>query len=339
MTDRIRALKLDQTDGTVSATLTEVSPDEIRAQLPDGNVTVAVSHSTVNYKDGMVIKGQGRLVRTYPHVSGIDLAGTVLDSDDPAFAAGDAVVVTGWHVGERCWGGHAGQARLRSDWLIPLTPALQQAGLTPARAMAVGTAGFTAMLCVMALEERGVTPGDGPVLVTGAAGGVGSVAVAVLARLGYEVAAATGRAETHDYLKDLGASRIVERSALSEGPGKPLDRESWAGAVDTVGSTTLATVLSQMHYNGSVAACGLAGGPALNTTVIPFLLRGVSLLGIDSVLQPVARRKQVWDRIASDLDMGKLDAMTEHKRLEDLPALADAILAGKVRGRMVIDLA
>jgi len=339
MDDAIQALKLDEAEGKVTAALTEVTADEMRAQLPDGSVTVAVSNSTVNYKDGMVVKGLGKLVRTYPHVPGIDLAGTIEESDDPAFKAGDEVIVTGWHVGERCWGGYAQKARMKADWLVPITPDLKAAGLTPARAMAVGTAGFTAMLCILALEEHGVTPDRGPVLVSGAAGGVGSVAVAILSKLGYEVAAATGRAETHAYLKDLGATQIVERSALSEGSGKPLDRETWAGMVDTVGSTTLATALSQMKYNGAVAACGLAGGPKLETTVVPFLLRGVSLLGIDSVMQPMPRRLQVWERIAADLDMGKLDAMTEHAKLEDLPALADAILAGKVRGRMVIDLA
>lgn len=328
-----KALVLEETDGKVAAAVTEL--DE--AQLPEGDVTVAVDYSTLNYKDGMVIKGIGRLVRQYPHVPGIDFAGTVEDSSHPDYKPGDAVILTGWRVGEMHWGGHAQKARVKGDWLVPMPQ-----GLDSRRAMAVGTAGFTAMLAVMALEEHGLTPDAGPdageVLVTGAAGGVGSVAVAVLAKLGYTVAASTGRAETHDYLRGLGAAAIVERDELAEPATRPLDKERWAGCVDAVGGTTLAHVLTQMNYGGSAAAVGLAGGNKLDTTVIPFLLRGVNLLGIDSVLCPAPRRREAWSRIASDLPMDKLDSMITEAKLADLPGLADDILKGQVRGRLVVDV-
>ncbi len=278
-----QALLVDKlADGQIKAMVTTLED----AALPaEGNVTVRVEYSTVNYKDGLCITGGGGLVRSYPHVPGIDFAGTVEASDDPRYKPGDKVVLTGWRVGEVWWGGYAEKARVKADWLVPLP-----AGLTTRQAMAVGTAGFTAMLAVMALEAHGLTPAKGEVLVTGAAGGVGSVATAILAKRGYQVAAVTGRPEQEDYLKGLGASRIVPRAELADAPTRPLDKETWAGAIDNVGGTMLARVLSQMKYNGSVAAVGLAGGANLPTTVIPFLLRGVNLLGIDSVMKPYADR-------------------------------------------------
>ena len=323
------ALVLDEHDDKVSHDVRRLSD----ADLPEGDVTVAVDYSTVNYKDGMVVKGIGKLVRDYPHVPGIDFAGTVESSDNARYKAGDKVVLTGWRVGEVHWGGYAQKARVKGEWLVSLPD-----GLSAQQAMAVGTAGFTSMLCVDALEQHGLTSYAGTVLVTGAAGGVGSVAVAILARLGYTVAASTGRPEQGDYLKSLGAAEIVDRAELSEVSGRPLDREKWAGCVDTVGSTTLATVLTQMQYGGSVAACGLAGGPKLETTVIPFLLRGVNLLGIDSVMQPYENRERVWKRIAADLPLDKLDAMTEVTGLASVGEAADAILNGAIRGRRVIDV-
>jgi acrylyl-CoA reductase (NADPH) len=301
--------------------------------LPQGDVTVAVEYSTLNYKDGMILQGLGRLVRTYPHIPGIDFAGTVERSDSPRFKPGDKVILTGWRVGELHWGGYAQKARVKADWLVPLP-----ATLTTRQAMAIGTAGFTAMLSVIALQRHGLRPGDGEVLVTGAAGGVGSVAIAILHRLGCHVAASTGRPSEHDYLKDLGASTIIDRTALAAGPGKPLDRERWAGAIDAVGGSTLATLLTQVRNRGSVAAVGNAGGIELNTTVLPFLLRGVNLLGIDSVMAPAPDREEAWRRLAQDLPLDKLDAMTTQARLADLPALAKQILQGGSRGRIVIDV-
>jgi acrylyl-CoA reductase (NADPH) len=324
-----KALVLEETEGKVTSAIEEL--DESR--LPDGDVTVAVGYSTLNYKDGMVLKGIGRLVRTYPHVPGVDFAGTVEDSAHPDFAPGDAVVLTGWRVGEAHWGGYAQKARVKGDWLVKLPEAL-----TAKRAMAIGTAGFTSMLAVMALEAHGCTPDGGPVLVTGGAGGVGSVATAILAKLGYQVAASTGRPETHDYLRDLGAAEIVDRAELAEAPTRPLDKERWAGCIDAVGGVTLARVLTQMSYRASVAAVGLAGGNKLDTTVIPFLLRGVNLLGIDSVLCPVDERSEAWQRLGRDLPLDKLDAMVEDATLADLPDLAGRILEGKVRGRIVVDV-
>ncbi|MCZ8271803.1 MAG: oxidoreductase [Beijerinckiaceae bacterium] len=326
-----QALLVDKlADGQVKAMVTTL---EDGALPPEGNVTVRVEYSTVNYKDGLCITGGGGLVRSYPHVPGIDFAGTVETSDDARYKPGDKVVLTGWRVGETWWGGYAEKARVKADWLVPLP-----AGLTTRQAMAVGTAGFTAMLAVMALEAHGLAPAKGEVLVTGAAGGVGSVATAILAKRGYAVAAVTGRPEQEDYLKGLGASRIVPRAELADAPTRPLDRETWAGCVDNVGGTMLARVLSQMKYNGSVAAVGLAGGANLPTTVIPFLLRGVNLLGIDSVMKPYADRIIAWKHIAEELPLDKLEAMIVPAKLHDLPELGKAILAGQTRGRAVVEI-
>ena len=316
-------------DGAVSVAVQDVPED----RLPPGNVTVAVEYSTLNYKDGLCLGSGGGLVKTWPHVPGIDFAGTVAASDDPRWTTGDKVILTGWHVGERQWGGYATRARVSGDWLVPLPK-----GLTTRDAMAVGTAGLTAMLAVMALEDHGLTPDKGEVLVTGAAGGVGSVAVAVLARLGYAVAAVTGRPETEAYLRDLGATRVVPRADLAETVARPLEAETWAGCIDAVGGAMLARVLGQMKYNASVAAVGLAGGSALPATVIPFLLRGVNLLGIDSVLRPYPDRIRAWDRIARDLPLDRLRAMIRPAGLADLPDLGRAILKGQVQGRVVVDV-
>ncbi len=316
-------------DGKTHAAVTQITED----QLPEGDVTVAVEYSTVNYKDGLCIGPGGGLVRNYPHVPGIDFAGTVEASDDPRYKPGDKVVLTGWRVGEVHWGGYAQKARVKADWLVPLPD-----GLTTRQAMAVGTAGFTAMLAVMALEDHGLEPGQGPVLVTGAAGGVGSVAVALLAALGHDVAAVTGRPETEEYLRSLGASQIVPRAEISETVKRPLESETWAGCVDAVGGAMLARVLGQMKYGASVAAVGLAGGAALPATVIPFLLRGVNLLGIDSVMQPYDNRLRAWSRIARDLPMERLEAMIQPATLADLPRLGADILQGQVKGRVVVDV-
>ncbi|SES69619.1 MDR family oxidoreductase [Oceanicella actignis] len=316
-------------EGKTRASVQEI--DESR--LPEGDVTVAVEYSTLNYKDGLCLTTGGGLVKTYPHVPGIDFAGTVESSSDPRWKPGDKVVLTGWRVGEIWWGGYAQKARVKGDWLVPLPE-----GLTTRQAMAVGTAGLTSMLAVMALEDHGLKPGAGPVLVTGAAGGVGSVAVALLAALGHEVAAVTGRPEAEAYLRGLGASRIVPRAELSEPVKRPLESETWAGCVDAVGGVMLARVLGQLKYGASAAAVGLAGGAQLNTTVIPFLLRGVNLLGIDSVMQPYENRVRAWNRIARDLPMDKLEAMVQPATLADLPALGQAILKGQVKGRVVVDV-
>lgn len=325
-----RALVVDKTeDGTVSQQVRDLDDD----RLPEADVTVAVEYSTLNYKDGLCVNGQGGLVRRFPHVPGIDFAGTVEASDSAAFKAGDKVILTGWRVGEAHWGGYATKARVKSDWLVKLPE-----GLDTRQAMAVGTAGFTAMLAVMALERHGLKSGHGPVLVTGAAGGVGSVATAILAKLGHDVAAVTGRPEQADYLESLGASQIVPREELAEAPTKPLDSETWAGCIDAVGGDMLARVLTQMKYGCSVAAVGLAGGAKLPATVVPFLLRGVNLLGIDSVMAPIPEREAAWARIARDLPLDQLDAMTQAATLEELPVLGRAILAGGVRGRVVVDL-
>mgnify|MGYP000264962066 CR=1 FL=1 len=324
-----KAILVNESDGKVSAEVTELDESE----LPEEQVTVAVEYSTLNYKDGMVLNGLGRLVRSYPHVPGVDFAGTVESSSSPAWKPGDKVILTGWRVGELHWGGYAEKARVKADWLVPLPE-----GLTAKRAMAIGTAGFTAMLAVMALEQHGITPDKGEVLVTGAAGGVGSVAVAMLAKLGYRVAASTGRAETHSYLKDLGAATIIDRSEIATPSGRPLDKERWAACIDAVGGATLACVLPQIAYRGAVAAVGLAGGNKLETTVIPFLLRGVKLLGIDSVLSPPEERREAWTRLVRDLPMDKLDGMVEEARLADLLRLGGDILKGQVRGRVVVDV-
>lgn len=316
-------------EGKTSASVQELTID----QLPAGNVTVAVEYSTVNYKDGLCIGPGGGLVRNYPHVPGIDMAGTVEASDDDRYKAGDKVVLTGWRYGEVHWGGYAQKTRVNADWLVPLPK-----GLSTKQAMAVGTAGFTSMISVMALEDHGLHPDQGPVLVTGAAGGVGSVATAILANLGYQVAAVTGRPEASDYLTDLGATQIVARDEINETVKRPLETEMWAGCIDAVGGPMLARVLGQLKYGGSVAAVGLAGGADLPATVIPFLLRGVNLLGIDSVNRPFENRVAAWQRVASDLPMEKLDAMIVPATLADLPKLGKDILKGQVKGRVVVDV-
>jgi len=317
----------DEESGKTSAAVTQLSLDD----LPEAEVTVAVEYTTVNYKDGLCIGPGGGLVRKYPHVPGIDFAGTVEASDDDRYKPGDKVVLTGWRVGEAHWGGYAQKARVKADWLVPLPD-----GLDTRQAMAVGTAGFTAMLSVMALEDHGIK--EGPVLVTGAAGGVGSVATAILANLGHAVAGVTGRPETADYLTSLGASQIVAREELNETTKRPLEAETWGGCVDAVGGAMLARVLGQMEYGASVVAVGLAGGAGLPTTVIPFLLRGVNLLGIDSVMQPYANRLRAWERLAKDLPMDKLETMIQPATLSELPKLGADILKGQVKGRVVVDV-
>lgn len=319
----------DEESGKTSAAVEQISTD----QLPEGNVVVNIEYSTVNWKDGLCIGPGGGLVREYPHVPGVDFAGTVESSDDPRYSAGDSVVLTGWRVGEVHWGGYAQKARVNADWLVPLP-----SGLSSRQAMAVGTAGFTAMLAVMALEDHGLKPDQGPVLVTGAAGGVGSVATAILANLGYEVAAVTGRPETEGYLRDLGATQIVPREELNETVKRPLERATWAGCIDAVGGEMLARVLGQLRYGGSATAIGNAGGAAIPASIIPFLLRGVSLLGIDSVMQPYDNRLRAWERIAKDLPMDKLEAMIHPATLGDVPALGKDILNGQVKGRVVVDV-
>ena len=310
----------------------EIDAQRIKDANAQGDVTVRVTHTTLNYKDGMVLNSIGKLARNFPHVPGIDFAGTVEESDHPAWTVGDEVILTGWRVGEATWGGYADLARVKGDWLVPMP-----SGLTAERAMAIGTAGFTAMLAILELEDHGLAPTtDGEVLVTGAAGGVGSIATACLARRGYAVAAVTGRPDTHDYLKQLGASRIVDRSELNEPSTRPLEKETWAGCVDAVGGPMLGRLLGQMRYHGAVGAVGLAGGSELNTTVLPFLLRGVNLLGIDSVMCPYERRETAWRELARDLPMDTLDAMTGKASLEELPQLGRDILKGQVQGRVVV---
>lgn len=325
------ALVVEKNDeGKTHAAVRQIDIDA----LPEGDVLVAVDYSTLNYKDGLCIGPGGGLVRTYPHVPGIDFAGTVEASQDPRYAPGDKVVLTGWRVGEVHWGGYAQKARVKADWLVPLPQSISTRD-----AMAVGTAGLTSMLAVMALQDHGLVPGAGPVLVTGAAGGVGSVAVALLAALGHEVAAVTGRPEQEDYLRSLGAAQIVARDSLTELTRKPLEAETWAGCVDAVGGAMLGRVLKQMNYGSSVAAIGLAGGAAIEGALItPFILRGVNLLGIDSVMQPFENRKRAWARLAADLPMEKLHSMVQMATLGDLPGLGADILKGQVKGRVVVDV-
>jgi len=324
-----KALLLTKSDdGATIATLTTVSEDD----LPEGDVTVAVSHSTLNYKDGLALTGKAPVVRSWPMVPGIDFAGTVIESTHKDFPPGSQVILNGWGLGETRWGGYAEKARVKGDWLVPLP-----AAFTAEQAMAIGTAGYTAMLCVLRLEDLGVAPGSGPVLVTGASGGVGSVAVALLARLGYEVVALTGRPEEADYLKGLGASEIMNREEYL-GDAKPLAKERWAGVVDTVGAKVLANALSACRYGAVVAACGLAGGMALPTTVAPFILRNVTLAGVDSVYAPQALRRRAWDRLARDLDPAALKSMTQVIGLGDVIEAANRILEGKVRGRLVVQI-
>ena len=319
----------DAGDHKVTASIETLSND----RLPDGDVTVGVEYSTLNYKDGMIVQGVGRLVRDYPHVPGIDFAGTVESSESPDYKPGDRVLLNGWRVGEVRWGGYATRARVESGWLVPVPD-----GLTTEQCMAIGTAGYTAMLAVMALEDHGLSPDtEGNVLVTGAAGGVGSIAVAVLSYLGYGITASTGREETHDYLSQLGAMEIIGRDELTTPPKGPLASERWAGIIDSVGGPTLHTALASLRAWGSCAAVGLASGPALETTVMPFLLRGISLLGIDSNTCPKERRLIAWDRLSRELPQDKLAAATSTASLADVPELAGKILQGQVRGRTVID--
>ena len=325
-----RALVLDEGDGGAVASIKNLELDA----LPDGDVTVAVAYSDLNYKDGMILKGIGGLVKSYPHVPGIDFAGTVESSRSSRFAPGDPVILTGWRVGEVRWGGYASRARVPSDWLVPLPK-----GMTLLQSMALGTAGFTAMLAAIALEDHGLAPAaDGEVLVSGAAGGVGSVAVALLAALGYRVAASTGRAEAHAYLRALGATTIVERAELEAPPARPLASERWAGAIDSVGGTTLANVLAQLRIHASCASVGLAGGSSFEASVIPFVIRGVNLLGIDSATSPSEQRIAAWGRLARELPGVALERMTTVVTLEEVSDLAGDILSGRVRGRTVVDV-
>jgi acrylyl-CoA reductase (NADPH) len=328
MKSRFRAVLIRKDGDKQTVEDVELAPSD----LMEGDVTVAVSHSTVNYKDGLALSGRAPVVRRFPMIPGIDLAGTVEESTHPSFKPGDKVVLNGYGLSETHYGGYSELARVKGDWLVPLP-----AGLTPAQAMAIGTAGYTAMLCVLALEDAGVKPERGPVVVTGAAGGVGSVAVSILASLGYRVIASTGRSREESYLKFLGASEIIDRSELASDP-RPLGKERWAGAVDSVGSKTLANVIASTSYGGAVAACGLAGGMDLPTSVAPFILRGVALLGIDSVQMPMPRRRRAWDRLARDLDVDKLSRMTTTLPLSGVRNAAMDILAGKVRGRLVVEL-
>ncbi|MBC7469328.1 MAG: oxidoreductase [Ramlibacter sp.] len=323
-----KALQLNKTDAGFSATVVDLED----AQLPLGDVLGRIEYSTLNYKDGLAITNRSPVVRLWPMVAGIDGAGTVLESTHPQWTAGDRFIHNGWGLGETRWGLMSGHARLQGDWLVRLPGAF-----TTRQAMAIGTAGYTAMLCVLALERHGITPAAGEVLVTGATGGVGSIAVAVLAKLGYTVVAATGKTSETSWLKQLGASAVIDRAELAV-PGKPLQKERWAAVVDAVGSHTLANACAQTRYGGVVAACGLAQGADLPATVMPFILRGVTLAGIDSVLAPLARRQQAWDRLARDLDPDKLEKITEDITLAQAPARAADLMAGQIRGRLVVKI-
>ena len=323
-----KAVRIDKTDGGASASYVDFP----EAELMDGDVTVRVSHSTVNYKDGLAVTGKAPVVRRFPMIPGIDFAGVVESSSNPNFKPGDAVLLNGWGVGETHLGGFAQKARVKGEWLVPLP-----AGLSAAQAMAIGTAGYTAMLCVMALERHGIAPAHGPAIVTGASGGVGSVAIALLKQAGYHVMASTGRPEEADYLKGLGADEIVDRASLSA-PGRPLGKERWAAGVDSVGSHTLANLLAGTKYGGAIAACGLAQGMDLPASVAPFILRNVTLLGVDSVMCPKARRIEAWARLARDLDPAKLAAMTTTLPFGKAIEAAGDILAGKIRGRVVVEI-
>ena len=328
MSTPFKAILATEEDGKAVARMTEITS----AELPSDGVLIDVAYSGLNYKDGLALNGNlGKVMRALPMVPGIDLSGTVRESSDPRFVPGDDVVVTGWGLSETEWGGYSQQARVNADFLVKLPP-----GLDLKQAMAIGTAGFTAMLCVMAIEDHAITKKK-PVLVTGAAGGVGSVATTILAANGYQVTASTGRPETHDYLKGLGATEILDRDELAQA-GRPIDKERWSGVVDTVGSQTLATALAQVARHGSVAACGLASGNDLPTTVLPFILRGVNLLGIDSVYCPAEPRNRAWERLAAELPKGKLEALTEVIPFDALIARSKLILKGQVRGRTVVDL-
>ena len=329
MSDRFKAILVSRgEDKTQSVAVTELTD----ADLMEGDVTVAVEATTVNYKDGLAITGKAPVIRRFPLIPGIDFSGSVISSSHPDWNAGDRVILNGWGVGETHYGAYAGHARVKGDWLVRLP-----ASMTPHDAMAIGTAGYTAMLCVMALERHGISPERGPVVVTGAAGGVGSVAISLLSKLGYHVVASTGRTSEADYLTDLGAAEIIPRDELS-GPAKPLAKERWAGGVDAVGSHTLANVLSMTSYGGAVAACGLAGGMDLPGSVAPFILRGVSLLGIDSVMAPTSLRVEAWNRLARDLDHRKLTALSETIGFDGIVDAARAIVEGRIRGRVVVDM-
>lgn len=323
-----KAIMIEKDEAGYRASLKDV--DE--SQLPEGDVTVRVSHSTLNYKDGLAITGKGPVVRKFPMVPGIDLVGTVEETSHPSYKVGDAVLLNGWGVGEGHWGGLAQKARLNGEWLVPLP-----SQFTPQQAMAIGTAGYTAMLCVLALERQGVTPDKGEILVTGAAGGVGSVAVSILSKLGYSVVGVSGRLEESDYIKSLGASEVLDRSTFSSA-GKPLGRERWAGAVDVVGSHTLANVCATTKYRGIVTACGLAGGMDFPATVAPFILRGVTLVGIDSVMCPRADRLVAWQRLGTDLDASKLNLITNEIGLAEAIPMATRLIDGQIRGRVVVDV-
>ena len=329
-TETFRALMLNaDEDGKVNAAITDLTNND----LPEaGDVLIAVDYSTLNYKDGLVINGLGKLVRDYPHIPGVDLAGTVIESKDDRYKPGDQVVATGWRMGEIWWGGHAQRARIKADWLVPLPE-----GMTTRQVMSMGTAGLTAALSIMALENQGVTPDAGEVLVTGAAGGVGSVAVTMLAKRGYSVAAVTGRPETADYLTGLGASTIIPREDLSEPTTRPMESATWAGCIDNVGGSTLSRVIGQMAYGGTIASLGNAGGIKIETNVLPFILRGVNLLGIDSVMQPYENRVKAWQNITNWMDMAKLDAMVTETNLDDVTDYASAILKGQVKGRILVN--
>ncbi len=325
-----KALQVNRSeDKSISASIVELEDTD----LPEGDVTVNVEYSALNYKDGLVLNGLGGLVRQYPHVPGIDFAGVVEISNHPDYKPGDNVVLTGWRVGEVHWGGYAQKARVKGDWLVPLPK-----GLTSRQAMAIGTAGFSAMLGVMTLEAAGINPDSGPILVTGAAGGVGSVACSLLSKAGYNVEGSTGRASTEAYLQSLGVSRVVARSDLDTPNGKPLNKEYWAGCIDSVGGSTLANILTQLKYNGAVAAIGLAGGSTLDTTVIPFLLRGVSLLGVDSVMCPKDKRKTAWNRLASELPLEQLETISKEVSLVEAATMGGEILEGKVQGRVLVNV-
>jgi acrylyl-CoA reductase (NADPH) len=323
-----KAIRIDKAEKGTTVALTQFDD----AELMDGDVTVAVEWSTLNYKDGLAVTGKAPVVRRFPMIAGIDFAGTVAQSSHPAWKAGDKVICNGWGMGETHLGAYAEKARVKADWLVRLPE-----GMSTRDAMAIGTAGYTAMLSVLALEKHGLSPKDGPMVVTGAAGGVGSVATAVLSKLGYHVIASTGRVSESGYLKDLGAAEVIDRNELS-GPAKPLAKERWAGGVDSVGSTTLANLLSMTKYGGAITACGLAAGMDLPSSVAPFILRGVSLLGIDSVMCPIALRKAAWARLASDLDRAKLAEITHEIGLDQVIASGAKILAGQVRGRIVVKI-
>ena len=322
-----KALMLEQVNGKTQAHIQTLNTDD----LPAGNVLIAVDYSSLNYKDGLAVTGTGKIIRDFPMIPGIDLAGSVLESNDARYTVGDQVIVTGWGVGERYWGGYTQQARVNADWLVPLPK-----GLSTQQAMIIGTAGLTAMLCVMALQDGGVQADAGKVLVTGAAGGVGSIAVSILAQLGYHVVAVTGRPETHAYLTSLGAKEFLSRDEMLQ-PARPLENQRWIGAVDVVGGAILSRVIAEMQYNGTVAACGLASSFKLETTVMPFILRNVRLQGVDSVSCPFTRRQQAWQRLAAELPANAYTELSQVIALEAVPDAAQAIIEGKIQGRVLVD--